>query len=89
MGLQQLLPSQWMIVDEDSPVFLRHKLEQKQKRPSEIYRALPISKEAQYEFKYLLEEHLIADHRFHRINDGKLTNPKFDLDWNYSKEDHW
>ena len=89
MGLKQLLPAQWMIVDEDSPVFLRHKLEQKQKRPSQIYRALPTSKEAQYEFKYLLEKHLITDHRFHRINAGKLTNPKFDLDWNYSETDLW
>ena len=89
MGLKQLLPSQWMIVDEDSPVFLRHKLEQKQKRPSQIYQALPTSKEAQDEFKYLLEKHLITDHRFHRINAGKLTNPKFDLDWNYSKADLW
>ena len=89
MGLQQLLPSQWMIVDEDSPVFLRHKLEQKQKRPSQIYRALPTSKEAQDEFKYLLEKHLITDHRFHRINAGKLTNPKFDLDLNYSEADLW
>ena len=80
MGLKHLNPSQWMIVDEDASTFLSHKLEQKTKRPDQIYQALPESKDAQFEFNSLLEAHLIKDHNFRRIACDKLVNSQFDLE---------
>ena len=89
MGLKHLNPSQWMIVDEDASTFLSHKLEQKTKRPDQIYQALPESKDAQFELNSLLEAHLIKDHNFRRIACDKLVNSQFDLEWVGLEKDLW
>ena len=89
MGLGQLAPSEWMLVDEDATVFLSHKLEQQRKHPDQIYQTLPASKDAQSEFSSLLEAHLIADHKFQRTDTDKLINPQFGLEWKGSERDLW
>ena len=89
MGLEQLTPSQWMLVDEDATAFLSHKLEQQKKRPAQIYQTLPASQDAQSEFSSLLEAHLIADHRFQRTDTDKLINPQFGIEWKGLERDLW
>ena len=89
MGLEQLTPSQWMLVDEDATAFFNHKLEQQRKRPDQIYQTLPASKDAQSEFSFLLEAHLIADHRFQRTDANKLINPQFGIEWKGLERDLW
>ena len=89
MGLQHLNPSEWMIVDEDAPLFLSHKLEQQTKRPDQIYQSLPESEEAQCEFNSLLETHLITNHKFQRIANNKLVNSRFGLEWEDLGKDLW
>ena len=89
MGLGQLAPSEWMLVDEDATAFFNHKLEQQRKRPDQIYQTLPASKDAQSEFSFLLEAHLIADHRFQRTDANKLINPQFGIEWKGLERDLW
>ena len=89
MGLEQLTPSQWMLVDEDATAFFNHKLEQQRKRPDQIYQTLPASKDAQSEFSFLLEAHLIADHRFQRTDTNKLVNPQYGIEWKGLERDLW
>ena len=77
MGLKPLPISQWILVDEDLPQFLNHKLEQRDLRKSMVYQALPESARAQAEFYKLLRQHLVQNHGYRLEGIHSLVNRKY------------
>ena len=89
MGLKPLPPSQWILVDEDLPQFLNHKLEQRDLWKPKVYQALPESARAQAEFHKVLRQHLVQNHSYHLEGIHSLVNRKYSLTWDDHIEDLW
>jgi hypothetical protein len=89
MGLQPMPLSQWILVDEDLPQFLDHKLEQRILHKAMVYQALPESTRAQAEFHKVLRQHLVQNNNY-RLNDiHGLANRKHSLTWDDRIKDLW
>jgi len=89
MGLQPMPLSQWILVDEDLPQFLDHKLEQRVLHKAMVYQALPESTRAQAEFHKVLRQHLVQNNNY-RLNDiHGLANRKHSLTWDDRIKDLW
>jgi hypothetical protein len=89
MGLQPMPLSQWILVDEDLPQFLDHKLEQRVLHKAMVYQALPESTRAQAEFHKVLRQHLVQNNNY-RLNDiHALANRKHSLTWDDRIKDLW
>ena len=81
--------SQWILVDEDLPQFLDHKLEQRVLHKAMVYQALPESTRAQAEFHKVLRQHLVQNNNY-RLNDiHGLANRKHSLTWDDRIKDLW
>ena len=89
MGLKPLPISQWILVDEDLPQFLNHKLEQRDLWKPMVYQALPESARAQAEFHKLLRQHLVQNHGYRLEGIHSLVNRKYSLTWDDPIADLW
>ena len=89
MGLKPLPISQWILVDEDLPQFLNHKLEQRDLWKPMVYQALPESARAQTEFHKLLRQHLVQNHGYRLEGIHSLVNRKYSLTWDDPIADLW
>ena len=89
MGLQLMPLSQWILVDEDLPQFLNHKLEQRVLHKAMVYQALPESTRAQAEFHKVLRQHLVLNNNYRLNGIHALANRKHSLTWDDRIKDLW
>lgn len=90
LGLQPLSIKDWILVDDDLPLFHRHKLDLAEQHIDSVYQQLPCSQPAQLEFAALLLHHLNADHRDHyQLNGSELSHPQAQLRWSTVDADLW
>ena len=90
LGLNPLRAENWILNDEDLPLFHQHKLEQARLRPQSVYGELPGSQAAVAELIALLQEHLIRDHSATYCNDGgSLRHRGSNLKWDMPPVDLW
>lgn len=84
MGLQTLHPANWIQLDEDYLQFLRHKKEQYESNPTDVYDQLEGSQACIDEFNEYLVQHLLEHHSsvYELCNDCLRhipTNIEFDI----------
>lgn len=90
LGLQPLAMQDWIAVDNDLPLFHRHKLEQKRLHFEEVYQELPESLPAQKEFCELLLQHLLNHHAgAYSVREGMLIHTASQLNWEASTSSLW